>query len=169
MDETIKTNNKNKNNVDLFATFKINNQNFLEEQSSEIIGSSSIKANKSKTSSLSKKSLINKINNSYIHNNKSDINIYNNREIEFIMDKGNNKKINKNNLNIKRHSYFNNNHKIYKNHKKRYYNDKNNNQLINQMLGINIPNTNILANNIITTSANINEHRDNFNSAEKIQ
>ena len=115
MDETIKTNNKNKNNVDLFATFKINNQNFLEEQSSEIIGSSSIKANKSKTSSLSKKSLINKINNSYIHNNKSDINIYNNREIEFIMDKGNNKKINKNNLNIKRHSYFNNNHKIYKN------------------------------------------------------
>ena len=32
-----------------------------------------------------------------------------------------------------------------------------------------MPNTNIITNNIITTTSNINENKDNFNTVEKIK
>ena len=54
------------------------------------------------------------------------------------------------------------NNKIYKkgnknknkHHKNKYINDRNK-ELINQVLGIKIPNSNLIANNIITTTSNL--------------
>ena len=104
-----------------------------------------------------------------------NVNIYNSKEVEFIIDKEvNENKIN-HNIFINNNSYVNNNFKIYRNKRKKYYKynaslkDDNNNQLINQILGIKIPNHQILRNNILTSSSNINEPRDNYNSVEKIK
>ena len=144
-------------------------------QENEIINANSIKANRSIISSLSNKSSNIKRNNSFIHSFKRNANVYNNREIEFIIDKD----INKNRIN--HNIYINNNHFIntsfnmYKNRGEKYYKnnesfyDNKNNQLINRILGIKIPNNKIIKNNIQTTSSNINEPRDNYNSVEKIK
>jgi hypothetical protein len=167
-------NNKN-NNLDIFATFKMQNQDILEAPRNEIFDTNSIKVNKSRTSSFSKKSLIKKINSSYSSQNSKKVNINSNKEFEYIIDNGINKKINDDNIIINNNSYVNNNHKIYKNRKNRYYNNNEqiyhgrNSHIINQMLGINIPNSNIITNNIITTSGNINDPKDNFNSVEKLK
>ena len=167
--------NTKNNNLDIFATFKMQNQNILEEPRNEIFDTNSIKVNKSRTSSFSKKSLIKKINSSYSSNNSKKVNINSNKEFEYIIDNGINKKINDDNIIINNNSYVNNNHKIYKNRKNRYYNNNEqiyhgrNSHIINQMLGINIPNSNIITNNIITTSGNINDPKDNFNSVEKLK
>jgi len=63
--------------------------------------------------------------------------------------------------------YKNRGEKYYKNNESFY--DNKNNQLINRILGIKIPNNKIIKNNIQTTSSNINEPRDNYNSVEKIK
>ena len=123
--------------------------------------------NKSKVSSNYKKSLNKNKHVSFNSNIKKHINIFNDNEVEYILDKEINKKFTNN-------SYSKNNNS-YKNKKNRYYNykepifDNRNNQIINQMIGINMPNTNIITNNIITTTSNINENKDNFNSVEKIK
>ena len=139
------------------------------------INTNSIKVNKSKISSSSKKSSNIKRNKSLIADIKKNVNIYNSKEVEFIIDKEvNENKIN-HNIFINNNSYVNNNFKIYRNKGKKYYKynvslkDDNNNQLINQILGIKIPNHQILRNNILTTSSNINEPRDNYNSVEKFK
>ena len=152
-----------------------NSSNLNGIQENETINTNSIKANRSIISSLSNKSSNIKRNNSFIHSFKRNANVYNNREIEFIIDKD----INKNRIN--HNIYINNNHFIntsfnmYKNRGEKYYKnnesfyDNKNNQLINRILGIKIPNNKIIKNNIQTTSSNINEPRDNYNSVEKIK
>ena len=179
LNSTIRNNNNNKkNNIDIFSTFNINkNQKILEEEpQNESFGTNSIKVNKSEKSFFSKKSLIKKINSSYSSNNKQNVNLYNNKEIEYIVDKGINKKISDGNIIIDKNSYINTNHQIYNNRKKKYFNNNDpiyndrNHHLINQMLGISIPNSNIIGNNIITTSSpNINGHKENFNSLEQLK
>ena len=99
-------------------------------QENETINTNSIKANRSIISSLSNKSSNIKRNNSFIHSFKRNsfihsfkrnANVYNNREIEFIIDKD----ISKNRIN--HNIYINNNHFIntsfnmYKNRGEKYY------------------------------------------------
>ena len=161
--------NKNKNKLEFFSTFKGKDLNLSSEDKNdeEIIEDNSIKVNKSKVSSNYKKSLNKNKNVSLNSNLKKHINIFNDNEVEYILDKEINKKFTNN-------SYSKNNNS-YKNKKNRYYNykepifDNRNNQIINQMIGINMPNTNIITNNIITTTSNINENKDNFNTVEKIK
>ena len=128
---------------------------------------------KSKISSDYKKSLNENKDALFNSSIKKNVNIFNNNEVEFIIDKEINKKI-RDDKNFSSNSYSKNN-KTHKNKKNRYYNykepkyNKRNNQIINQMIGINMPNTNIITNNIITTSSHMNENKDNFNTVEKIK
>ena len=129
--------------------------------------------NKSKVSSYYQKSSKENKNASFNSSIKRSINRFNNNEVEYIIDKEINKKF-REKQKFSNNSFSNNN-KSYKNKKNRYYNykepkyNKRNNQIINQMIGINMPNTNIITNNIITTSSHINENKDNFNTVEKIK
>ena len=164
------------NSLDINFDKTINDYSILNEIKREAkINTNSIKVNKSKISSSSKKSLSIKRNKSLIADIKKNVNIYNSKEIEFIIDKEVNEKTINHNIYINNNSYVNNNFKIYKNKGEKYYKyneslkDDNNNQLINQILGIKIPNHQILRNNILTSSSNINELRDNYNSVEKIK
>ena len=166
---------KNNNNFEFFSTFKKREFNLSsEEKSSEIFDEDSIRVNKSKSkiSSNYKKSLNENKDALFNSSIKKNVNIFNNNEVEFIIDKEINKKI-RDDKNFSSNSYSKNN-KTHKNKKNRYYNykepifDNRNNQIINQMIGINMPNTNIITNNIITTTSNINENKDNFNTVEKI-
>ena len=159
-----------KNNLNVSSSTK--------KQNSEIANMESIKVNKSDISSLSKKSenerseiFSNK--NSLGINIKKDANIYNSKEIEYIIDAAINKKMNnQDNLtdNISNKSI---NYKIYKsrtkkkkynNHNKDLYDDKSK-ELINQVLGIKIPTTK----NIITTTSNMKDSKNEFNSIEKMK
>ena len=164
------------NSLDINFDKTINDYSILNEIKREAkINTNSIKVNKSKISSSSKKSSNIKRNKSLIADIKKNVNIYNSKEVEFIIDKEVNEKTINHNIYINNNSYVNNNFKIYKNKGEKYYKyneslkDDNNNQLINQILGIKIPNHQILRNNILTSSSNINELRDNYNSVEKIK
>ena len=183
------TNEKNKPQRISLATKKLliteeefkNNLNVssnTEKQNNEIANIESIKAHKSDISSLSKKSenerseiFSNK--NSFGINIKKDVNIYNSKEIEYIIDAGINQKINNENILIDNASNKSINYKIYKgrtkkkkyhNHNKALYDDKSK-ELINQVLGIKIPTTN----NIITTTSNMKDSKNEFNSIEKMK
>ena len=144
-------------------------------QENETINTNSIKANRSIISSISNKSSNIKRNNSFIHSFKRNANVYNNREIEFIIDKDISKKRINHNIYINNNHFINTSFNMYKNRGEKYYKnnesfyDNKNNQLINRILGIKIPNNKIIKNNIQTTSSNINEPRDNYNSVEKIK
>ena len=166
--------NKSKKKLEYFSTFK--RRDFIissEEKSSEIFDENSIRVNKSKVSSYYQKSSKENKNASFNSSIKRSINRFNNNEVEYIIDKEINKKF-REKQKFSNNSFSNNN-KSYKNKKNRYYNykepkyNKRNNQIINQMIGINMPNTNIITNNIITTSSHINENKDNFNTVEKIK
>ena len=115
---------------------------------------------------------------------KKNKQVYSHSEAEFEIDQilkktsinNKNNPINNNN-NIDNNNNNNNNNytNIYKNniHKKKYIinkNKKNNEQrkIINQILGIQLPNTNIITNNITTSSSNQFDNKDNFNTREKI-
>ena len=157
-----------KDNIDAYPTYKLQNSN-SEEQSSEKIDSGSVVVNKSNTSSNSKKSekdesqsISNK--DSLNINIKKDVNIFNNNnEIEYVIDKGNNnKKVN--------YTIYNKKKRKKKNLKigKSKYNNQNN-ELLNQMLGIQIPDSNLMNNNIITTTSKMKDNKNDFNSVEKIK
>jgi hypothetical protein len=160
------TNEKNKPQRISLATKKLliteeefkNNLNVssnTEKQNNEIANIESIKVHKSDISSLSKKSenerseiFSNK--NSVGINIKKNVNIYNSKEIEYIIDAGINQKINNENILMDNTSNKSINYKIYKgrtkkkkyhNHNKALYDDKSK-ELINQVLGIKIPTTN---------------------------
>ena len=85
-----------------------------------------------------------------------------------MIDKEDKKKIINDNIFIDNDSNRNMNYKIYKNKKKNKKHSKNkivsindrNKEIINQVLGINIPNSNIIANNIITTSSNMKDTKE---------
>ena len=168
-------NNKSKKEFEFFSTFKGKDFNqSSEEKSSEIFDEDSIKVNKSKiSSSIYNKSLKENKNVSFNSSIKKNVKKINEDEVEYIIDKEINKKI----RDEKKFSYssFSKNNKWHKNKKSRYYNykeplfDNRKNQIINQMIGINMPNTNIINNNIITTSSHINENKENFNTVEKIK
>ena len=82
-------------------------------------------------------------------------------------------------MNKNKNSYNKINYRIYHKNKKKMKNNTNinpsnfngkNNTLINQMLGIKIPQSSIITNNIITTSSNIKDtNKNEFNSVEKIK
>ena len=183
------TNEKNKPQRISLATKKLliteeefkNNLNVssnTEKQNNEIANIESIKVHKSDISSLSKKSenerseiFSNK--NSVGINIKKNVNIYNSKEIEYIIDAGINQKINNENILMDNTSNKSINYKIYKgrtkkkkyhNHNKALYDDKSK-ELINQVLGIKIPTTN----NIITTTSNMKDSKNEFNSIEKMK
>jgi hypothetical protein len=161
-----------KNNFDYFSTFKKKEANIIsEKENDEINDSDSIKVNKSKTSSA-EKSRSEFIEKPYSINIRKNINICNNKELEFIIDKEIDKNVSDENFITNNKSNLKHNIKIMKNRKRKYYNhdssiyDDKNNQIINQMLGIQLPH-NILANNIISGSP---EKKDNFyNSVGKIK
>ena len=164
-----KDNETNNNNV-AFTTFKKQDK-LLEKESTKTIGTNSLKVNKSKTPTISDKSSSNKKNsiNSIDIDIKKDANLFNdNTEIEFVIDKEDKNKIINDNLFVDNDSNRNMNYKIYKNKKKNKKHSKNkivsindrNKEIINQVLGINIPNSNIIANNIITTSSNMKDTKE---------
>jgi hypothetical protein len=163
--------NKNKNFCNDFPDLKLTNENLILLEKKEANNSNSIKVNKSKTSSA-EKSRSEFIEKPYSINIRKNINICNNKELEFIIDKEIDKKVSDENFLTNNKSNVKHNIKIMKNRKRKYYNhdssiyDDKNNQIINQMLGIQLPH-NILANNIISGSP---EKKDNFyNSVGKIK
>jgi hypothetical protein len=111
-------------------------------------------------------------NNSPVMNIKKNKQIYSNTEVEFEINKTFNKPsifdekniIDKNNLDYQ-HSCIIKKNSMNKN-KNKNKNNKNGN-IINQLLGINLPDAKIITNNITTISSN-NNNGDNFNSNEKI-
>ena len=156
----------------------LNASSSTEKQYSEIANIESIKVNKSDVSSLSKKSenerseiFSNK--NSVGINIKKDVNIYNSKEIEYIIDAGINQEINNENILMDNISNKSINYKIYKNRtkKKKYHNhnkslyDDKSKDLINQVLGLKIPTTK----KIITTTSNIKDSKNEFNSLDKMK
>ena len=162
----------------IFSTFKTPYLNNEDDKKIE----NSIKVNKSKISPSSRKS----DNKYYKEKNfidsldidiKKNINIYNDAEAEFIIDKNINKAFNEDLMTNKNETNISSNqHKIStkRKRKKDYFNqtsvkNNRNKRLINQMLSIKIPSTNIITNNIITTATNINENKENFSSVEKIK
>ena len=156
------------NNLDASPTYKMQDSNKSNEKSSKISkDSSSKKANKSDISSLSKKAekekndSENKSNKTNFDINiKKNINIFNDTEIEYVLDKGNNNmKSSKNNNNI-------NIIKTIKSDKKRFKNNKSENKknFLNQMLRIELPNSNLL-----TTCSNMKDNKNDYNSVEKIK
>ena len=148
-----------------------------EKEKGEITEGESIKVNKSDILSLSKKSgnepsEIFSDKNSVGINIKKDVNIYNSNEIEYLIDTGANQKNINENILSDNTSNKSVNYKIYKSrtNKKKHYNNKNlyddkNKEIINQVLGIKIPTTN----NIITSTSNIKDSKNEFNSIEKLK
>ena len=157
-----------KDNNEVYPTYKLQNSFLSEEQSSENSDKGSVFVNKSNTSSYSKKSEKDESGNirnenTFGINIKKDVNVFNNNEIEYVIDNMNkNKKVNfsiyknKNSRNI-----------ILKNSKPKFSNK--NNELINQMLGIQIPDSNMINNNIITTTSKMKDNKNDFNSVENIK
>ena len=148
-----------------------------EKEKSEITEGESIKVNKNDILSLSKKSgnepsEIFRDKNSVGINIKKDVNIYNSNEIEYLIDTGANQKNINENILSDNTSNKSVNYKIYKSrtNKKKHYNNKNlyddkNKEIINQVLGVKIPTTN----NIITSTSNIKDSKNEFNSIEKLK
>ena len=112
-----------------------------------------------------------------INSIKPNKHIYNKNEVEYEI----NKNINKSNIlytNTNANNTINNNSNknIYRNneiHKKKSVNNKSKNKnketkIINQILGIRLPNKNIITNNLTTTSSKQFDNKDNFNTNEKI-
>ena len=141
-----------KNNFDYFSTFKKKETNIIsEKENDEINNSDSVKVNKSKTTTLSKNQKNIKYENtsnkdSLDINIKKNVNVYDNTEIEYI--------IVINNISNKN----NEDYQIY-NTKKKKKNHKYNKSKY----------ANIITNNILTTSSNVKESKNNFNSMEKIK
>ena len=160
------------NNLELVTTLKLENKNIFSKESKEILDSESIKVNKSFTSSSLKKSrkenFDEKSDKKFLDINKKLISkIHNKKEIEYNFDKGINK-INNSNKSANKIK----NYKIYKNKKRKNdgkskINDKDE-ELINKVLGLKISNSKN-NNNIITTSSNLKENKNDFNSVEKIK
>ena len=110
-----------------------------------------------------------------IVNIKKNKHIYDNAEVEFEINKtftkpnsifgGNNSinEIDKDDINYKHSCII----KKDSNNKGKNKNKKNGNKIINQILGINLPEANIITNNITTITSN-NNNNDNFNTNEKI-
>ena len=153
---------------DQSPTYKIQSSNKSDEQSSDTSNDSlSIKVNKSGISSLQKKedkqkddSEKNSNKTNFGINIKKNINIFNDTEIEYVLDKkNNNKNSSKKNNNI---NIINN----IKKEKKRNKNNKadNNKNFLNQVLGIELPNS-----NLITTCSNMKDNKNDYNSVEKIK
>ena len=154
-----------KNNFDYFSTFKKKETNIIsEKENDEINNSDSVKVNKSKTTTLSKNQKNIKYENtsnkdSLDINIKKNVNVYDNTEIEYIIDKEINKKNINDNIIINNISNKNNeDYQIY-NTKKKKKNHKYNKSKY----------ANIITNNILTTSSNVKESKNNFNSMEKIK
>ena len=170
----------NKNNT-FYQSFKDNNVNSIKtNKSSDNINDNNIdNINDNHSSFYSKKIKKKKSqNDSFTFNIKKNKHIYNKSEAEFEINEVFNNKNHNNatnniyNENNKNTSNKNNNNfgNIYKNnnHKKKYSINKNNkSKIINQILGINLPNSNIITNNITSTSNN-NDNKDNFNTHDKI-
>ena len=160
-----------KKNLSLFSTFKIPNHIISDKLDGETIETNSLKVNKSKTSSLSNKSSNKKNKNikrkeSIDVDIKKDVNIFNNTEVEFVID-GKNDKIINDEIFLDKNYNNDNNYRIYKNRKKKKKHhehnktiNERNKEIINQVLGINIPDTNIITNNIITTTSNIKDNKE---------
>ena len=156
----------------------LNVSSSVEKQKSEIANIESIKVNKSDISSLSKKSedgrseIFSKKSSIGI-NIKKDVNIYNSKEIEYIIDARINQKMNNENILIDNVSNKSIKYKIYKsrtkNKKNKTHNkalcDDKSKELINQVLGIKMPTTK----NIITTTSNLKDSKNEFNSIEKMK
>jgi len=157
-----------KDNTEVYPTYKLQNSFLSEEQSSDNSDKGSVVVNKSNTSSFSKKSgkdesesISNK--NTFGINIKKDVNIFNNKEIEYVIDNMNkNKKVN-----FSIYKNKNSRRNILKNNKPKFSNK--NNELINQMLGIQIPDSNLINNNIITTTSKMKDNKNDFNSVENIK
>ena len=159
---------ENNNDFDQSLTLNIQSSNKTDEQNSDISNDSlSIKVNKSVFSSLPRKTGIQKDNSENNSNKtnldiniKKNINIFNDTEIEYVLDKkNNNKKSSKKNNNI-------NMIKNIKKEKKKNKNNKsdNNKDFLNQMFGIDLPNS-----NLITTCSNMKDNKNDYNSVEKIK
>ena len=174
----------NNNNLDLFTTYNIQNQNLSDIQNNEIKDNDSLKANDSINSSLPEnfeeieyEQISDK--DSFDMEIKKDLKNKNNTEINYAIDKGSSKKNINVNMNKNKNLYNKINYRIYHKKKKKMKNNTNinpsnfngkNNTLINQMLGIKIPQSSIITNNIITTSSNIKDtNKNEFNSVEKIK
>ena len=112
-----------------------------------------------------------------INSIKPNKHIYNKNEVEYEI----NKNINKSNIfytNNNPNNIINNNSNknLYRNneiHKKKSVNNKSKNKnketkIINQILGIRLPNKNTITNNLTTTSSKQFDNKDNFNTNEKI-
>jgi len=152
------------NNLEIVSTLKLENKNLSDNPSKEIYDSnSSIKANKSLDSASYKNSekgnYDDNSNKNFINKNKKV-----DSKIERDIDKGNNKSNNNSNKKI--------DYSIYKKRKKKNRSkskcDDKDKELINKMLGIKIP-KNKNTNNIITTSSNLKDNKNDFNSVEKIK
>ena len=160
------------NNLELVTTLKLENKNIFSKESKEILDSESIKVNKSFTSSSLKKSRKENFDENsdkkFLDINKKLIKkIHNEKEIEYNFDKGINK-INNSNKSANKIK----NYKIYKNKKRKNdgkskINEKDE-ELINKVLGLKIANSKNNNNNI-TTSSNLKENKNDFNSVEKIK
>ena len=156
-----------------------NNDNNFTFYSGSISGQNSIKANISSnaidnnnSSSISKN--IGKIisqNDSIEININKNKNVYNKSEVEFEVNKSYSKtkyksnsinNINNNNI------YRNNNHKKKNENNKSKKNNNKERKIINKILGMQFPRTNIITNNITTNSSNHNDNKNNFNTNEKI-
>ena len=149
---------ENKNNFSFFTTFKKPNQNNSEKYSNETINTNSLKVNKN-TSITNKDSIDIDI--------KKDANIFNNTEVEYVINRGyGNNIINEKYILDESNKAIN--YRVYKNknkkNKKKIIHDKvlgkRNNDLINQVFGINMPNSNINTNNNLTTSSNMKDNKE---------
>ena len=166
--KTSKTDFEINNDLDASPIFKAKNQNLSDEQSNEMNDPESIRVNKSVSSSFLRKSekedseTISDKNNFGI-NIKKNINVFNNKEVEYIIDKENN--INNKNIDYSIFKNLKRKKTKYKNSKFKYR-DKNK-DLIHQMLQIEMPNSNMLTNNIVNTSSNMKDNKNDYNSLEK--
>ena len=171
-----------KTSIITFKNDKIASTKDLDVQNSKKANISSNNIDIDNNSSVFSKKITKKIfeNESFdfdINSIKPNKHIYNKNEAEYEI----NKNINKSNIfytNNNTNNTINNNRNknIYRNneiHKKKSGNikSKNNNKetkIINQILGIRLPNTNIITNNLTTTSSKQFDNKDNFNTNEKI-
>ena len=151
------------NNLEIVSTLKIENKNISDNPSKSISDLNSVKANKNLDSSSDKKSAKKDYDD---NSNKNFVN--KNIKVDSKIDNDKDKRNNKSN----NHSNQKTDYSIYKKRKKKNSSksrcDDKDKELINKMLGIKIPN-NKNTNNIITTSSNLKDNKNDFNSVEKIK
>ena len=141
---------KEVNKTEIIHNKSLITKKLLEKERNKIIGTNSLIFNKNNISSISKESSKNKNKekkDSIDIEIKKDVNIFNNTEVKFVVNKEHKNKIIKDNIFIENDS---NKIWIIEYIKKNVINKE-----INQELAMNIPNDNIISNNIITQQLQI--------------